>query len=802
VESFLEVGALSFWDVPAGKLLWESKEAKIGRPLALRPDGRQLATALRSDHNEVHLRDLDTGQITRTLTFPATKDHKHIGWTIHGFAPVRSLAYSPDGKVLAMGIVNGDVILWNSETGAQLSQVHLGHYVGALAFDPAESTLYAGDKGSNISILRADAKGQWSKMGSVNLGQDNEVSQLAVAPERGRLLSASKDRVIRLWQVRGGDLHQLAAWSGHETDINALAFSPDGKRFASLDYETQPAQIRDIKIWDVTALDVPAEGWPANLTAKLVDVAASADGKYWAVARSVEREGGSGHTWDTLTEFCDAGSGKLLWEVARKVHQFSSSQRVVFSPDSQRLATMDRAWSDKPISSLQVWDIPSRKKLYELDNGGEHILFSPDGRWLATMSLNGAIHFWHAFNGKPAFTHQPSKKYEQSASEIQYGVVLAFTPDSKFLVLATGLLLEVHADGLKEIDAFGFPEESAFWAYFFSRKVAGRAGCLAISPDGRYLAASSWPGKVDSWDLERRRLHQRVADCPKSGTGGGTQAAYFNSLWLAFSPDGKNLAYATEFGAVHLWDLAAGQDVLVLEEGRLHNMRRARLFFSKDGNKLFSISKSDSHSSPGASVRWDVWNATPLPEESLYARPAKKHIDELAKQLGLKEEIQARVEADTEMSAPLRKAALKQLETFAEDPNELNDLAWLVVVKASRPAKDYEFALRQVQRSCELSPNTYRVHTLGVAYYRIGDYQKALATLRKAIAMRPEKERKEDVWDLPFLAMIHQRLGQPDQARTYLKNLRDLAKQSRDTAAEAQYRALLAEAEELIEGKR
>jgi WD40 repeat protein/tRNA A-37 threonylcarbamoyl transferase component Bud32 len=809
-------GAFFLWDVPAGKLLWEAKEPGIGRPLAVRPDGRQLATAVRSDHNEVHLRDLDTGQITKTLTFPATKDHKHLGWTIHGMAPVRSLAYSPDGKILAMGIVNGYVILWSSETGEQLSQVHLGHYVGALAFDPAEGTLYAGDQGSNISILRAEAKGQWSKVGSVNLGQDNEVSHLAVAPQSGRLLSASKDRVIRLWQVRGSDLQQLAAWSGHETDINALAFSPDGKRFASVDSETQPSQIRDIKIWDVAALDVPAggsarlgaasiEGWPANLTAKLVDFATSADGKYWAGARYAnDQEGVVGHKFETLTEICDAASGKVLWEVTKKVHTWTGvgrMQRVVFSPDSQRLATMDRAWTwpAKPIPSLEVWDIPSRKKVFELDtHAAEHILFSPDGRWLATMGLDGAIHFWHASTGKPAFTHEPSKKYEQSASEWQYGVVLAFTPDSKFLVLGTGLLLEVHADGLKEVGTFAFPEEHAFMAHFFGRKVAGRAECLAISPDGRYLAASSWPGKVDLWDLEKRRLHQRVADChPRNN-----RPTNFNSMWLAFSPDGKNLAYATEFGAVHLWNLAAGQDVLVLEEGRLRDMRRARLFFSKDGNKLFGISKSDPFLNPKDSERWDVWNATPLAEDALYARTAKKRIDDLANELGLKEEIQARLEADTERSERLRKAALAQLANFPENPHVLNELATAVTARAGRSAKDYELALRQAKRAVELTPNTYLVHTLGEAYYRVGAYQTALKTLRKAIAMRQEKERKEGFWDLPFLAMIHHRLGQPDEARAYLKSLRDLAKENRGPLDEAQYRAFLAEAEELIEGKK
>ena len=75
-----------------------------------------------------------------------------------------------------------------------------------------------------------------------------------------------------------------------------------------------------------------------------------------------------------------------------------------------------------------------------------------------------------------------------------------------------------------------------------------------------------------------------------------------------------------------------------------------------------------------------------------------------------------------------------------------------------------------------------------------------LSPENEAIALRPEKERRERYYDLAFLAMIHQRLGHLDQARACLKTLRDLGKENRDSAEENDYRAFLAEAAELIEG--
>jgi tetratricopeptide (TPR) repeat protein len=353
--------------------------------------------------------------------------------------------------------------------------------------------------------------------------------------------------------------------------------------------------------------------------------------------------------------------------------------------------------------------------------------------------------------------------------------------------VGSGLFLEVHPDGLKEVHTFAFPKQAV---------------CLAISPDGRWLAASSWPGDVSLWDLEKRRLKEQVSEARLDFW---IKGAFFmgdvNNQWLAFSPDSKTLAYATRFGRVHLWSIAASQDVLVLEAAPLaeSQSKYARLFFNKDGSKLFALSQDNVTVNR---ARWDVWNAAPLPEDELYAWLAGRHIGELAKKVGLKEEIQALLEADPRLKAPMRKAARVQLATFVEDPIALNNLASEMTAKAGLPAKEYRLALRQVQRAVELAPfNTYNVHTLGEAYYRVGEYQKALETFRKAIALRPEKDRQEGLWDLHFLAMLHHQLGESEQARAYLKRLREMPKGS-NSEEQALYRHFLAEAGELIEGKK
>jgi WD40 repeat protein len=779
----------TLWDLPSGKVIRAWNEKDTWGPAALRPDGGQIATAVERDSDQVQLWDADSGKLTKALQVPLPYAHRNSDGTTYAGAMVRALAYSPDGKRLAMGTVGGLLVLWNTDTYEKTGELTLGRFIHAIAFDPAGDLLYATDTGANIHVIGIDPQGKCSKVSSIYLGKVNEGSvnrsrsvTLAVDPRGRRLATASRDRVIRLWNVRDNELHLLAAYSGHEQEVDAVAFSPDGRRIVSLDFEWFKA--RSIKFWAADILDVPADGWPAHLTGDLLACTPDPTGRYLAVARAHRTPSRLGSSM----ELCEAKSGKVLWELTshNRWTGVPSRQAFAFSPDGNRLATMDAI--DSP-NVVRVWDIDNRKKLFELEKAGEYLTYSPDGRWLATMGRHdGVIQFWDAATGKRAFAHTCSKKYDDGAAT-QYGAILAFTPDSKSLVIGSGLLMEVHNDRLKEVHTFAFPERKGF--------VDG-AGCLAISPDGRYLAASPWPGGVDLWDLKNRRLHQKVSESRLPWTHIGA----FNNLWLAFTPDSKRLAYATEFGAVHLWDVEAGQDVLVLEEGQERDYQRVVLYFSKDGNKLHALSKNrDFHNTR---CRWDIWNATPLAEDVFAVGLASKLLDELAKAVGLKDEMQTRIEVNADLKPTVRTAALKQLVDFAENTGELNDLSYAVAIKANATPKEYQLAVRQAERAHSLAPSDPHIrHTLGVAYFRVGECVKAREAIRHAIATRAEGKRREEYYDLAFLAMIEHHLGDPGAARALLGKMRKANSGAGPVGhAETQYRAFLAEAEALIEGKR
>jgi Flp pilus assembly protein TadD len=104
----------------------------------------------------------------------------------------------------------------------------------------------------------------------------------------------------------------------------------------------------------------------------------------------------------------------------------------------------------------------------------------------------------------------------------------------------------------------------------------------------------------------------------------------------------------------------------------------------------------------------------------------------------------------------------------------------------------YHIALRQAQTACERAPETGRYRTApGVAQYRTGQYQEALTTLKDRANGTPEV--------LSFLAMARHRLGQKDQARATLEQLRQKMK-TPEWASQAEARGLVREAAALVEG--
>jgi hypothetical protein len=156
---------------------------------------------------------------------------------------IRSLAFSPDGKILAAGYEDNTVILWNIESGQPIGEPLMGHAfaVWSLAFSPDSKILASGSL--DTSVVLWDVKTR-KPIGAPLRRHTLDVLSIAFSPDGKTLASGSEDNSIILWDVETGQAMGQPL-RGHTDSVWSVAFSPDGKRLASGGYDTY------IVLWDV-----------------------------------------------------------------------------------------------------------------------------------------------------------------------------------------------------------------------------------------------------------------------------------------------------------------------------------------------------------------------------------------------------------------------------------------------------------------------------------------------------------------------------------------------------------------------
>ncbi len=148
---------------------------------------------------EVHLWDATTGQ--RLHSFKTLPDVEQGG----NPGSVASLAFHPRGTLLAAGVSDGTVRLWELPSGHELFEMR-GHQGRT-----------GGQEVDHFTGLIS--------------GPRSSVRSVAFSPDGTRLASAGYDRVVRVWDTQTGE--QTRTYSFDSARINAVAFSPDGQRIAA-----------------------------------------------------------------------------------------------------------------------------------------------------------------------------------------------------------------------------------------------------------------------------------------------------------------------------------------------------------------------------------------------------------------------------------------------------------------------------------------------------------------------------------------------------------------------------------------
>ncbi len=457
-------------------------------------------------------------------------------------SPIFAVAFSPDGQTLATAGADPLVRLWNLANPDGEPVELSGHtdWILSVAFSPDGQTLATGSGDQTVRLWNLSDLTQEPTV----LDRDSRLLSVAFSPDGQQLAAGAESGAVWVWDL--ADLTGLpTVLSGHETPVLSVAFNPDGQILAA------GSEDGSVRLWVLADLTQPPvllsrhDGWVRSVAfspdgAQLATGSGDQTVRLWdltnlnrppAILRGESQVWSVAFSPDGQRLAAGTANGPVwLWSLRNPVgrpvvlaEHTGWVLSVAFGPEGQRLAT------GSADQTVRLWDLANLNEAQAVLSGQDSVIlsvaFSPDGQKLATGGADQTVRLWNLIElgQEPALLDG----YEAGVWTV------AFSPDGQSL--ATG-----SEDGLVRLWNLVNSNETA-------TDLAGHEGpvlSVAFSPDGQWLATASTDQAVRLWNIADLNQEPLLLD------GGQT-----SMLAVAFSPDGSLLAAGSEDGGVRLWDV-------------------------------------------------------------------------------------------------------------------------------------------------------------------------------------------------------------------------------------------------------
>jgi len=469
------------------------------------PDGKYVVTA--SADNLAKLWEISTGKEIRTFAGHSNR--------------LSSAAISPDGKYLLTGSEDSTARVWDISTGVEIQKFNRDSaWVNAVAFSP---------------------DGKFALLGSGDFYSVGTMPMMKV------------DNAALLFEISSGK--QVMSFVGHKDDVNAVAFSPDGKYVLTGSGDN----------WFNINTDISCRLWDAKTgkelktfhghTDKINSVAFSPDGKLIVTGS----KDGTAKIWDIAT-------GKEMLSVKDDDNLITSA---TFSPDGKTIATgsmiiIINDTKNYHGNEVKLWDATSGKLIKSLKGHTfciKSVAFSKDGKSIISGGYDMVAKLWDVETGKEIKTF---RGYSHRVTSV------AVSPDGRFALVGSGEMLTLE-NTLKLWDL-----RTGKQAINFPGKI-GMISSVYFSSDGKQAMSGSWDKKARLWDI-------------KTGKEISSFSGHTNRVnSVALSPDGNYALTGSEDMTAKLWDIKTGKEVRTFKDS-LFGIQS--VLFSPDSKYAFILGKN------------------------------------------------------------------------------------------------------------------------------------------------------------------------------------------------------------------